>query len=490
MSRRRDWRVGRAVRGALAAGAMWGGTAAGQPCVSGAWTLLDAPGPGARGKHAMTFDAGRGRLVLFGGFDGSHRGDTWEWVGSAWSLVAASGPSARQSPAMAYDSRRVRTLLFGGNGSGQPYLGDTWEWNGAAWTIRSSGGGPSGRYSHAMVYDSLRERAVLFGGYDGALKGDTWEWDGSAWTMRSSPPQSGPSARYMHAMVYDAARARVVLFGGYDGSLKGDTWEWDGSAWTLRSPGGGPSARSGHAMAYDATRSRTTLFGGHDGAYRADVWEWDGASWTLRSAGGGGPGPRTVGAVAYDGVRRRDMLFGGITGGSGPTYTYASDTWERGDQTPAIVQQPAGAAVTAGQAATFTVAVAGAGPMSFQWRRGGSVLADGGRRSGTATPTLTINPVMLGVDAGTYDVVVSNACGSVVSAAAVLTVLCRPDWDGNARLEPQDVSGFLGVWYSSVSFGTPSPLAGDFDRNLRVEPADVSSFVSAWMAGLGGSCPP
>jgi hypothetical protein len=81
----------------------------------------------------MAYDSGRNRTVLFGGGNGSGSifGDTWEWNGAnaAWTQVASTGPQSRFRHAMAYDSGRNRTVLFGGY-NGSSVLGDTWEWNG------------------------------------------------------------------------------------------------------------------------------------------------------------------------------------------------------------------------------------------------------------------------------------------------------------------------------------------------------------------------
>jgi hypothetical protein len=121
----------------------------------------------------MAYDSQRGRTVLFGGYNTSNLGDTWEWTGSDWTLMSTSGLSARNSHAMAYDSQFGRTLLFGGaNSTG--HLSGTWGWDGANWTLRVNG--PSARQGHAMVYDSQHGRTLLFGGYNLNNLGDTWEW--------------------------------------------------------------------------------------------------------------------------------------------------------------------------------------------------------------------------------------------------------------------------------------------------------------------------
>jgi hypothetical protein len=123
----------------------------------------------------MAFDSARGVTVLFGGYDGSPYGDTWEWNGAVWLLRAATGPSPRSDFAMSYDARRGATVLFGGANEVSVGSADTWEWNGASWSLRAVGG-PSSRSGHSMTYDTGRGTTVLFGGNsDPDYFGDTWE---------------------------------------------------------------------------------------------------------------------------------------------------------------------------------------------------------------------------------------------------------------------------------------------------------------------------
>jgi hypothetical protein len=79
---------------------------------------------------------------------------------------------------------------------------------------------------------------------------------------------------------------------------------------------------------------------------------------------------------------------------------------------PVITQQPGPVSVALGGSATFQVTATGAGPLSYQWRRDGVLL-------GSTGATLVISPVTAG-DVGSYEVVVSNAGGSVTSTAASL----------------------------------------------------------------------
>ena len=157
-----------------------------------AWTRAAASGPSPRANHVIAYDAARGRVVLFGGNgkttpppDDGLTGDTWEWDGTAWTKAAGAGPSRRDHHAMGYDAARGRLVLFGGwNGE---FLGDTWEWDGATWSA-SAASGPSPRGGlPSMTYDAGRRRIVLFGGWDasGAVS-DVWEWDGRTWTRRTA----------------------------------------------------------------------------------------------------------------------------------------------------------------------------------------------------------------------------------------------------------------------------------------------------------------
>jgi hypothetical protein len=83
---------------------------------------------------------------------------------------------------------------------------------------------------------------------------------------------------------------------------------------------------------------------------------------------------------------------------------------------PTITTQPASQTVAAGQTATFTVVASGAATLTYQWQKNGTNIA-GATSASYTTPVTTI------ADSGEqFQVTVSNAQGSVVSASATLTV--------------------------------------------------------------------
>ncbi len=382
-----------------------------------------------REGFGMAYDAARQRLVLCcgQGYNSSggvvYRASTIEFNGTAWSIRSTTGPSGRTEPAMAYDAGRQRVVLFGGANAGG-VLGDTWEWDGTAWVQRATTGIPARRASQ-MTYDFRRHKIVLFGGIEPGSSGnkrDTYEWDGETWTKRND------FVAWQHATswtLWDPEAQRVVMWCADQGSTAfdhrlvwtGDAWEgapfggppyaggggeailpvynpvfgefdvqtddramWSGTEgnWTQRMMG---YAEMGHVINYDPIRDQyssivmvssfpTTVNetivterhpwgfashragsapggwrGGsqiafHNGAAHAvslggiaDSWEgttyyhndtalWDGTSW-VSSYPSPSPGGRAGCDLVYDSARGRVVLFGGWITSAG----YA-DTWE------------------------------------------------------------------------------------------------------------------------------------------------------------------
>jgi uncharacterized repeat protein (TIGR03803 family) len=92
---------------------------------------------------------------------------------------------------------------------------------------------------------------------------------------------------------------------------------------------------------------------------------------------------------------------------------------------PQITTQPTNQTAVAGANVSFSVAVFGAPPLSYQWRKNGNNLTDNTSVSGSTSRILNLINVSL-ADQATYSVVVSNALGSVTSFNALLTILSPP----------------------------------------------------------------
>jgi hypothetical protein len=283
--------------------------------------------------HAMTFDAARNEVVLFGGIacdtTCTVNFDVWVWDGSNWTMKPTTTKPTSAGGAMVYDAARSQVVLAQWNGFTDASSAlETWIWDGSSWTKQSPATNPPPREAFAMAYDSTRGQAVLFGGLvpTGLTDlNDTWTWDGTNWTQKF--PATSPSARLNHVMAYDTARSQVVLFGGSHistGTTFSDTWVWDGSTWSQKSPVASPSARQLHAMAYDSVRGEVVLFGGltAGGLLNNETWGWAGVNWTQKLPSMS-PSPRYEHAMAFDASHGQIVLDGGSQLKTGDL----SDTW-------------------------------------------------------------------------------------------------------------------------------------------------------------------
>jgi uncharacterized delta-60 repeat protein len=126
---------------------------------------------------------------------------------------------------------------------------------------------------------------------------------------------------------------------------------------------------------------------------------------------------------------------------------------------PVISTQPVGELRAAGSSIVLYVVADGTPPISYQWRKDGVDLADGGVVSDATTPNLTLTGV-LHADGGDYTVVISNAYGMLTSEVATVTVV-----DPVITRQPVNVAGNAGatVVLSVEAAGTP-PLSYQWSK--------------------------
>ncbi len=120
-----------------------------------------------------------------------------------------------------------------------------------------------------------------------------------------------------------------------------------------------------------------------------------------------------------------------LTGVSGQTYYYwvravggegtlgfgsgAAGTYGSAAIAPTITNQPQNQSVSVGGSVSFEVTASGTAPIGYQWRKGANPI------SGATAAIFTIASATMG-DAGDYDVVVSNAAGTVISGTGTLAI--------------------------------------------------------------------
>ena len=99
---------------------------------------------------------------------------------------------------------------------------------------------------------------------------------------------------------------------------------------------------------------------------------------------------------------------------------------------PAITTQPQSLARTNGLAASFAITAIGSGPLAYQWRHSGTNL------TGATTNFLNL-PAVADASAGDYQVIVTNAAGSVTSLVATLTIHTL-DTDGDGMPDAWEIA--------------------------------------------------
>jgi hypothetical protein len=220
---------------------------------------------------------------------------------------------------------------------------------------------------------------------------------------------------------------------------------WDGAAWY---PVGNGLGQPFNSPVRALTSYRGDLyaggsFGGSFGpggnVLMANIGRWDGSAWHPLDNG-------IIGQVlALAEYRGALIVGGGFTNVDGRV----SHNWARWepDVIAPVIAQGAGPSQShkCGENAGFAVTVAWGTSPSFQWRKNGVTLVNGPTGtgsivSGATTPGLSIQNLTR-EDAGMYDCVVSNACGSATSAAATLTI-CYPDCNCDGQLNLADFGCF------------------------------------------------
>jgi len=223
---------------------------------------------------------------------------------------------------------------------------------------------------------------------------------------------------------------------------------WNGSVFSPLGTGADSTVNAISAYAGELVIGGSMNNAGGSGAQR--VARWNGALWrplAEGTTGGLNNGATVVNClVPIDGI----LYVGGAftTTGTQPSATIG--TWTSGGGTLSFDQQPQPITVCLTGTAGFTVVPAGNGPFTYRWRKNGALLSNGRGVNGADSENLTIAYLEL-PDEGTYDCIVSNICGPILSASATLTVdtnctpPCDPDFNKDGNVDQGDVDAIINV---------------------------------------------
>jgi hypothetical protein len=142
-----------------------------------------------------------------------------------------------------------------------------------------------------------------------------------------------------------------------------------------------------------------------------------------------------------------------------------------------IIQQPQSTQAHLGGSVIFVVQATSSSPLNYQWRKNGNILP-GKTEAFLSVSGLTQN------DAGTYDVVVSDALSSITSAPAQLTVLVNPVITSQpANLNVTVLGTPINVTLSVFAVsGTPLRYQWFFNGSPLVPSASIPSVTSSNLA--------
>jgi hypothetical protein len=147
---------------------------------------------------------------------------------------------------------------------------------------------------------------------------------------------------------------------------------------------------------------------------------------------------------------------------------------------PTVTEAPANQTVFAGDNVRLAVTVSAFPAPTYQWRRNGTAV------SGATNASLALNAIRA-TDAGRYDVVVTNALGTVTTTPATLTVVTR-DFSGAYFGQLTGSSGSFAIYAradrTAVFLGYfPELASGIATTDLRLDATGAFSLSLTTLAG-------
>jgi hypothetical protein len=190
--------------------------------------------------------------------------------------------------------------------------------------------------------------------------------------------------------------------------------------------------------------------------------------------------PAPTSGMVFD-TRRRAMVAAGRAVSFSP-FGYTWKTYERRYlDVPMFDAQPPAIVAPSGQSVVFTAKGTGASALSRRWLRNNVPLNDGPLPSdpstivsGATANTLTLTGPSASQTAS-YKLQLTNACGTVLSNAAVVGTPLVSDYDGDGTVTVVDLFNFLDAWFAA-------DLNADLDNDGEVTVVDLFDFLDAWFA--------
>lgn len=403
---------------------------------SAQWTVINLHPDGATASQAWGVDGEQqagGATV-----DGVPRAGIWSGTAASWVDLRPAGDPY--------------SYAFGASGGQQ--VGRAFE-HAALW----SGSAASWVDLAPVGTGSSLARGVGDGQQVGyAYVGSTYHYHASLWSGSAASWVDLNPAGMNRSQAYGVSCGQQVGVAEDGGNIEhASLWSGTHASWVDLHPAG--------AMASYATSiSGGQQVGGASlggGVYHASLWNGTAASWVdLNPAGAtnssaeGVSGGLQVGTAYVGGINRASLWNGtaaswvdlhqfltsdfsasearGIRHDATGVYVVGiawttsgyprAVMWINPSCDTTITEQPQSVALIPNSTAAFSIGVSG-NVASYQWRKDGSPLSNGGRIGGADSSTLTITSVQ-SADQGNYECVITGPCEVITSNAAELS--CRP----------------------------------------------------------------
>ncbi len=392
------------------------------------------------------------------------------WDGTGWSALG-SGTGGTYRRVQALTTLPGGDLVAGGEftiagGVAVNYIA---RWDGTAWYPLGSGVGGID-YPCVFALTRMPNGDIVAGGYflaaGGIVVNRIARWDGAAWSALGTGMNGT-----VHALT-TLPNGDLVAGGNFTvagGVAANGIALWDGTAWYPLGSGVNPTVIAALTMLANGDLVAGGEFTIAGGVAANNIARWNGTAWSPLGSGTGGFSPG-VGAVAT--LPNGDLVAGGHFNMAGG---YTSVFFARCvfDDPPTVTTQPASVSTCRSGSALFSIVAAGTAPLAYSWRKDGTPI-DPIANPSAATDTLTLSNLSA-ADAGSYDCIVSNTCGSATSEPATLTV-CAADADCDGFVTGDDFQLFV-EWFE---FGD---IRADFDGDGFLTGDDFEMYVTAFEIG-------
>ena len=364
---------------------------------------------------------------------------------------------------------------FTATGDGVTPLAHIGQWNGTAW--QPLGTGLNGPCYALKVYNNSLYAGGSFTIANGTLHtGGLARWDGAHWNI-----VGGNFMGTVYTLeVYDNKLTIGGLYPGINGSP--NIAQYDSTTGLYSTLGTGGTDNTVYAL---LSENGDLYVGGQfahaGGLAAAHLARWNGSSWS--SVRGGTDG--TVFALAgFHNEVHAGGAFSSVRSGALNT-----PGWARYLETgaPWVVEGPQSVTGACGAEVSFSVRGAVGYSQTITWRHDGMPLADGPTGTGSTIGGAhngTLDVANIGAaDQGTYDAVLSNACGSDTSPGAALAVTFpRGDMNCDCRLDFGDLNPFVLALSDPAGYHQQFPdcdiANGDINGDGLVDFGDINPFVA------------